>query len=248
MRGLLAAIQFLTRLPVPGFRMASEAEVAASAGFFPAVGLLVGAGGILLYYGLKHFLPPSTCVLLVLVYSAVVTNAMHEDGLADSIDGFGAGWTREQTLKIMRDSRIGTFGTLALVFLVLGKYNLLSALEWPQFWRWFLFANAASRWSMLPLCILLDYAREEGQGKLVARRVSLTAVLIGTLTIAITASLVFPLQTGLAAIAVAGAVSLITGLYYNHRLAGITGDCLGATSEFTELALYLAAVLLAGRT
>jgi adenosylcobinamide-GDP ribazoletransferase len=207
----------------------------------------VGAGGNLLYYAFKSILPPSTCVILVLVYSAFITNALHEDGLADSIDGFGGGWTKEQTLRIMHDSRIGTFGVLALVFMVLGKYNLLSMLEWPQFWRWFLFASAASRWSMLPLCIFLGYAREEGQGKLVARRVGLTAALIGTLTVAITAAVVFPPRTGLAAIAVAGAVSLLTGLYYRRRLGGLTGDCLGATSELTELALYLAAVLLTRR-
>jgi adenosylcobinamide-GDP ribazoletransferase len=245
MRRLLVAIQFLTRIPVPGHAEVGEADVGASAGFFPAVGLLVGAGGGLLYYGLKLLLPPSTCVVIILIYSAFITNGFHEDGLADSIDGFGGGWTREQTLRIMRDSRIGTFGALGLIFLILAKYNLLSMLEWPQFWRWFLFANAASRWSSLPLCLSLDYAREEGQGKLVARRVGLPAALFGTLTLA-GAALVFEPRTGLAAIGVACAATFLTGLYYRHRLGGITGDCLGATNQLTEVALYLVAVVLSG--
>jgi adenosylcobinamide-GDP ribazoletransferase len=243
MRRFLVAVQFLTRIPVPGSARAGEADVSKSAAFFPAVGLLVGAGGILLYNALKPLLPSSTCVIFVLVYSSFITNALHDDGLADSIDGFGGGWTREQTLKIMRDSRIGTFGALALIFLVLAKYNLLSMLEWRWFWRWFLFASAASRWSVLPLCMWLDYAREEGQVKMVARRVGLPAAMIAALTIAATA-LVFPPISGLIAIAVACAVPLLTGIYYRHRLGGITGDCLGATSQLTEVALYLVAVLL----
>jgi len=241
----MAAIQFLTRIPVPAFTVTGEENVSKSVGLFPAVGLLVGAGGCLLYYALKSLLPASTCVILVLIYSASITGAFHEDGLADSLDGFGGGWTREQTLTIMRDSRIGTFGALGLILLVLLKYNLLSMLEWPRFWRWFLFANTASRWSTLPLGMWLAYARPEGQGKMVARRVTWPAALIGTLTIC-AAALVFPPRTAIAAIAVACMVALLTGLYYRRRLGGITGDCLGATSQLTELALYLAAVLLSG--
>jgi adenosylcobinamide-GDP ribazoletransferase len=246
MRKFLAAIQFLTRIPVPGSPSTGEADISSSAGFFPAVGLIVGAGGCLLYYGLKSFLPLSTCVILVLVYSALITGAFHEDGFADSVDGFGGGWTREQTLGIMRDSRIGTFGALALIFLVLGKYNLLSLLDGPQFWRWYLFASVASRWSMLPLCLFLVYAREQGQGKLVAGRVGLSSALVGTLTVAATA-LIFPVRAALVALGAACAVPALTGIYYRQRLGGITGDCLGATNQLTEIALYLAAVVLTRR-
>src|SRR5262249_14531854 len=246
MRRLMAAIQLLTRIPVqPASTVTGEEDVGKSVAFFPAVGLIVGAGVRLLYYTMKARMPASTCVILVLIYSALITNAFHEDGLADSIDGFGGGWTREQTLTIMRDSRIGTFGTLGLIFLVLLKYNLLSILEWPRFWRWFLFANAASRWSTLPLGMWLGYARPAGQGTMVARRVTWPAALIGTLTIGATA-LVFPPPTAIAAIGVACMVALLTGLYYRRRLGGITGDCLGATNQLTEVALYLAAVLLSG--
>src|SRR5262249_38738626 len=209
--------------PVPAFTVSGEEDVGKSLGFFPAVGLIVGAGGCLLYYAMKTRLPASTCVILVLIYSALITNAFHDDGLADSIDGFGAGWTREQTLTIMRDSRSGTFGALGLIFLVLLKYNLLSMLEWPRFWRWFLFANAASRWSALPLCMWLGYARPEGQGKMVARRVSWPAAIVGTLTIG-AASLVFAPRTAIVGVTVACTVALLTGLYYRHRLGGITGD------------------------
>jgi len=248
MRSVLVAVQFLTRIPVPRSVAAGEEDVGRSAGFFPLVGLLIGAGGCLIYYSLKRFLPSSTCVIIVLVYSAFITNAFHEDGLADSMDGFGGGWTREQTLTIMRDSRIGTYGAIGLIFLIISKYNLLSMLQWPGFWRWFLFAQAASRWTALPLCMCLRYARpgdQYGQGKIVAGRVGLPAALIGTLTLVAVAFL-FPLRTGLAALSVACAVPLLSGLYYRYRLGGITGDCLGATNQLTEVGLYLTAVLLIG--
>ena len=111
--------------------------------FFPLVGMLIGGGGAILHAALLHLLPPSTCVVLVLVYASFITNGLHEDGLADTFDGFGGGWERERVLEIMRDSRIGTFGALALVFLVLAKYNSLSTLEPAGVWRWLIVAHAA---------------------------------------------------------------------------------------------------------
>src|SRR5262249_41198638 len=116
-RLFLIAAQFLTRCPMPRNLETDEKELGQAAMFFPLVAALVGAGGPLLPAALLKFLPPSTCALLTLVYLSFITNAFHEDGLADAFDGFGGGWTRERALEIMRDSRVGTFGALALVFL-----------------------------------------------------------------------------------------------------------------------------------
>lgn len=242
-RSLLIATQFLTRLPVPQSLAASEEEIGHAAAFFPMVGMLVGGSGALLYAASRPFLPVTTCVLLVLIYSTLITNGFHEDGLADALDGFGGGWTREQTLKIMRDSRIGTFGALGLIFLVLAKYNLLSLLEWRDVWRWLIFAHTASRWTVLPLCLWLPYAREQGQGGLVARQISWRAAVIGTLTLMVV-SLLFPWGTALFAFVTVAAVVVISGFYFRYRLNGITGDCLGATNQITEVALYFTAVIL----
>lgn len=240
-RSFVVAVQFLTRVPLCRSLVATEADVASSARFFPLVGVLVGGGGALVYAALNLFLPPSSCVLFVLIYSALVTGGFHEDGLADSIDGFGGGWTREDKLRIMRDSRIGTFGALGLIFLILAKYNLLSQLEWPNIWKWLVFANTAGRWTAIPLCLWLPYARNGGQGNLVARRISWQAATIATLTF-VAVSLLFRWRIALVGIGVSMACVLISGSYYRRRLDGITGDCLGATNQITEVALYLAAV------
>lgn len=242
-RLFLIAAQFLTRCPMPRNLETDEKELGQAAMFFPLVGALVGAGGALLHAALLKFLPPSTCALLTLVYLSFVTNAFHEDGLADAFDGFGGGWTRERTLEIMRDSRVGTFGALALVFLALAKYNFLSSLDPPVVWRWLIAAHTAARWTTLPLCLWLPYAREEGQGKLVARRLSYGGTAIATLTLLATLALLSRREAAVAG-AVAIAAPLLTGWYYRRRIGGVTGDCLGATNQLTEVALYLTAVAL----
>lgn len=242
-RLFLIAAQFLTRWPAPRNLETDEKELGQAAMFFPLVGAFVGASGALLHASLLNFLPPSTCALLTLVYFSFITNAFHEDGLADAFDGFGGGWTRERALEIMRDSRVGTFGALALIFLALAKYNFLSMLATSVIWRWLIVAHTAARWTTLPLCLWLPYAREEGQGKLVARRLSYGGAAIATLSLLATLALLNWREAAVAG-AVAVAAPLLTGWYYRRRIGGVTGDCLGATNQLTEVAIYLAAVAL----
>ena len=172
-----------------------------------------------------------------------ITNGFHEDGLADSFDGCGGGWTKDRVLEIMRDSRIGTYGTLALIFVILGKFTFLSSLPAGQIWRWLIVAHTASRWTILPLCGWLPYARAEGQGKLVAKQVGTLEIMTGTVTLLLVLILL-PWQAAVAALLVTSLVTLVCGLYFRTRLQGITGDCLGAANQLTEVGLYLAAVVL----
>jgi adenosylcobinamide-GDP ribazoletransferase len=143
----------------------------------------------------------------------------------------------------MRDSRIGTYGTLALIFVVLGKLSFLSALPQGQIWRWLIVAHSAARWTILPLCAWLPYARAEGQGKHVAKQVGALEVVIATTTL-LMAFLLIPWRAALAAILVTSLVTLLGGLYFRARLQGITGDVLGAANQLTEVGLYAAAVVL----
>src|SRR6185503_1633387 len=165
-RRFLIAVQFLTRLPVPWSLNSSEADIGKAAAFFPLVGVMVGGGAALVFVGLQRILPLPASVLCTVAFTAFITNGFHEDGLADTFDGFGGGWTKDRVLEIMRDSRIGTYGTLALIFIILGKFIFLSSLPQGQIWRWLMVAHTASRWTILPLCMWLPYARAEGQGKL----------------------------------------------------------------------------------
>jgi adenosylcobinamide-GDP ribazoletransferase len=242
-RRFLVAVQFLTRLPVPRALNSSEADIGKAAAFFPLVGVIVGGAAALVFVALQRILPLPASVLCAIVFAAFLTNGFHEDGLADSFDGFGGGWTKDRVLEIMRDSRIGTFGTLALIFTIVGKVTFLSSLPPGQVWRWLIVAHSASRWTILPLCAWLPYARTEGQGKLVAKQVGVLEIITGTFTLL----LVFILlswQAALAALLVTPLVTLLSGLYFRARLQGITGDCLGAANQLTEVGLYLTALVL----
>jgi adenosylcobinamide-GDP ribazoletransferase len=243
LRRFLIAVQFLTRLPVPRNLATTEEELGAAAAFFPLVGVLVGGGAALTFVGLQFVLPHSACVWVALGAAVLLTNAFHEDGLADAFDGFGGGWSRERVLEIMRDSRLGTYGTLALIFLMLGKFNFLGALPADRVWRWLIVAHTAARWTVLPLCAWLPYARAEGQGKLVARRIGPAELVVGTIVLLATLALL-PWRAGLAVLLLTGLTPLLCGLYFRARLQGLTGDCLGAANQLTELALYLCALLL----
>ena len=246
-RSFLIAVGFLTRLPLRLSPDVTEGEIGRAVGFFPLVGAIVGGGGALLYAGLNPALPHTTSVLIVLIYLAFITGGFHEDGLADSLDGLGGGRTKERALEIMRDSRIGTFGALGLIFLVLVKYNLLSLLEEKQLWRWLIFAHAASRSTSLLLSLWLPYARQEGQGKLLAGRIGWRALTVATATLA-AVSFFLPLRVAIFALGIVALAVVLSGLYYRRRLNGITGDCLGATNQITEVALYLCAIVISKTT
>lgn len=243
LRRFFIAVQFLTRLPVPSVSSSSESELGKAAAFFPLVGVIVGGGAALVFVLLQHVLPLYASVLCAIIFTAFITNGFHEDGLADAFDGFGGGWTKDCILEIMRDSRIGTYGTLALIFLILGKLNFLSSLPQAQIWRWLIVAHTAARWTTLPLCAWLPYARAEGQGKLVAKQVGALEMVLGTATLLV-ALLLLPWQAALVAFLTTALVTLLSGLYFRARLQGITGDCLGAANQLTEVGLYLTALIL----
>src|SRR5438132_7173265 len=181
-RRFFVAIQFLTRLPVPRALNSSETDIGKAAAFFPLIGVIVGGGTALVFVGMRRILPLPASVFCAIGFATLITNAFHEDGLADSFDGFGGGWTKDRVLEIMRDSRIGTYGTLALIFVIFGKLIFLSSLPPSQIWRWLIVAHTAGRWTTLPLCAWLPYARAEGQGKLVAKKVGTLEVVTATIT------------------------------------------------------------------
>src|SRR5881394_2785718 len=219
-RRFFVAIQFLTRLPVPRALNSSETDIGKAAAFFPLVGAIVGGGAALMFLGLQRILPLPASVLSAIIFAAFITNGFHEDGLADSFDGFGGGWTKDRVLEIMRDSRIGTYGALALIFLIFGRLTFLSSLPPGQIWRWLIVAHTAARWTTLPLCIWLPYARAEGQGKLVAKQVSTFEIMIATVTLLLVLRLV-PWQAASATLLVTALLTLLSGFYFRARLQGI---------------------------
>lgn len=243
---LLVAIQFLTKLPVPAARDLPADALADASRFFPIVGAIVALGAIAIDYLVSPYVGRNVAVVLILIYLVLVTGGLHEDGLADAADGFGGGWSKEHALTIMRDSRIGSFGALAIGFSLLARFVLLTSLSSRTFYGVLLAGQVLGRWAMLALARWLPAARvqddEQGQGARIAGKTPTASLMIGTVSMAI----IVPAACGLAAlpmIATASGVAVATGLYYRRRIGGITGDCLGATCQGTECAVYLAGLV-----
>ena len=236
MRRLVLAIQFLTRLPTPPLTV-SGAEFAASMRWFPAVGLIVGGLGALVF-GLFFFIWPKTLAILASMAATLyVTGAFHEDGWGDTVDGFGGGWEKAQILTIMKDSRIGSFGAIALVLILLAKFFALIEIE-PTLLPVVLIAgHAFSRLCSTSLLYTLDYVRDEGKAKPLATRISKGALVFAALT-ALVPMLLLPPGQMLLGVAFAALATVWLARMFKRRIGGYTGDCLGAVQQFAEVAFY----------
>lgn len=250
-RHFLLALQFFTCIPITG-RLAqwvgySPAMLRASAAHFPAVGWVVGALGALALAGALALWPPLVAAVLCTVVTVLVTGAFHEDGLADVADGLGGASTRERALEIMKDSRIGAFGAIAVVLALGLKFALLAALAGHGAFvacAALLAAHVLSRLAPLAVMRASPYVGGEGgKAKPMADAVSGTAVFVAVLwSLPAAALLVISggVLNGVAALAAAALVALFMVRLLRRRLGGFTGDGLGATQQLSELAIYLA--------
>jgi adenosylcobinamide-GDP ribazoletransferase len=235
----LIAMHFMTRLPVPREIPYSPDALAKSAVFFPAIGLLVGAGGAALYSLLSPHMSRDIVVVVILVYLVSVTGGLHEDALGDAADGLGGASEKDRILAIMRDSRIGSYGAIAITLGLLARFVFLTNLAPGRFTGFLVAGQVLGRWTALPLAFFLPSARdnESGQGKLIARRITALSFAAGTiLTLVIVAIVLRAAAPG--AFLVAVIVVALSGLYYRRRIGGVTGDCMGATTQLTEIAVY----------
>ena len=208
-----------------------------SARYFPLVGLVIGLIGALAFASTSFFLPKTLAVLLAIAATIYATGAFHEDGWADMVDGFGGGWTRERTLEIMKDSRIGSFGAIALVLMLLGKFVALIELDALLVAPALIAGHAFSRLCSTLLLHCLDYAREEGKAKPLATRITLwrTRLCHGV-----------RLRRALPAAAGHDGVRRRPRARRHGRARRadpqaprrLPGDCLGATQQVAELAFY----------
>ena len=263
LRHFLLAVQFFTRLPVTG-RLAqwvgySPAMLRASAGHFPGVGWLVGAIAVLAYAALQAGLGPQPYAPLVAavgctIATVLATGGFHEDGLADVADGLGGSLQRERALEIMKDSRLGAFGAMALVLALAAKLALLALLGTQGLGvvlPALLGAHVLSRFWPLLLVHRLRHVGDSAtsKSKPLADRIagpSLLAAALWCLPALAGVAWWLGMPLLLAALACSAAAAAWMGRWFARRLQGFTGDCLGATQQVCEIAFYLGAALALG--
>ena len=240
------ALTFLTTIPWPRLGMAGPQELARSMFWFPWVGALLGAIYWGAWWALGKILPAPAAAALLVTLTALLTGGLHLDGLADTADGLGGGTSPAARLEIMKDSRLGAFGGVALMLALLLKFAFL--LSWAEKGLGtgvLLLFPVISRWGMVLLAYISPYARREG-GLGEAMTVWLTPKVMAGATLSALV-LAFPAWgiAGLVLMAGSGAVVWLMSLYFRKALGGVTGDVLGAANEVLEVLALGGSLLLA---
>jgi len=238
-RRFIAALRFLTIFPIPGAIDTDKDDLAASIPFFPVVGLLLGLIASVIALGVLRVLPQLPAAVLLVLVLLSFSGALHLDGLADTADGFFSSRSRERILEIMRDSRTGAMGVIALVMLLLLKVTCLSTLASGSVVKTVFLMVLAGRISILVMISLLPYARSSsGLGALFYGRSIKGHTVWGTLLFFFCLLLLSGIQ-GL----VVGVLTLLIILIYcgfcYKKIGGATGDTLGAGCELAETAVAL---------
>lgn len=245
MRLFFIAMQFLTIIPLPFAPACRDGDMGRSMRWFPLVGLAIGGLLAALDRSLALLLPEPLVTLLLVTALAIVTGALHLDGVADVADGFGARGGRDRFLAVMKDSSTGAIGVVGVVLVLLLKYQALLHLP-PElrFAAIFLFP-AVARFAQVLLTAGSRQARTDGLGATFASGAGYQEVAIATATTVTAGWLLLGLK-GVFCCALVALFALFSRKYFHHRLGGITGDIIGATSEVAEIVCLLAVVATRG--
>ena len=232
------ALGFFSRIPMPAWIVYSPENLNRASRYFTLVGWLLGGLVALVFIAADTLFSNSVSLWLAMGFSLLLTGAFHEDGLADTADGFGGAFAREKKLSIMKDSRIGTYGATALVMALLGKYVLL--IENTQIVFSLIIAYALSRTVAASLVFDMRYVADEdgSKSKPLANNQSKTDLLI-LLASALPAFFFLHWLNVLIIIAALVLIRYAAKWYFQKQIGGYTGDCLGAAQQVSELAIYL---------
>lgn len=242
---LLAALQFLTRVPI---RLRREPSLARTVAWFPVAGAVIGAavGGVAA--GLWHVTPPLVAAALAVTFGLLVTGAFHEDGLGDIADAFGGGWTIERRLEILKDSRHGTYGVAAMCASIVLRIVTLGSLTAPAA----MFAAAVSahvlgRTAAVGLAGTMRLATHSGLGADYGRSTTPLRATIGALAGCALAGVALVAFDSVGAlwwlaplVGAAFVAALATGLLARRKIGGISGDVLGAAEQVAECLVLVA--------
>ena len=244
--GFFTALKFLTIVPLPGRLGKTTDDLGKSLTYFPLVGLVLGAILFGLHYGLSFILPPPVVSVLLIIALVLMTGAHHLDGLMDSFDGVVIGKSRERRLEIMADSRVGAFGIIAAILVLLLKYASLVSLSDAMMMPALLLMPALGRWIMVSAIFIFPYARSSGMGLAFKQSAAWHRFAIAT-AIAIVASVLLLSWGALVLMAVLWLITFGIVRYFHSRLGGLTGDVYGALNELSEAVVLILIIIIAWR-
>ena len=255
-RIFFTALMFLTRLPVPRFTDHSAEYLEKSSRYFPLIGWIVGGISAAVLLLSLRVLSPDLSLMALMIASVLTTGAFHEDGFADVCDAFGGGWTKEKILEIMKDSRLGTYGTIGLIFILGTKFLLLRELL-PMIGHQpavnlnitilatLLAAHASSRFMSVSSIQFFPYVTPDDVSKSktsAAHKLSAGAFLLAFI-FAVIPFFLLPLSFFLI-FPILFLATFLLNRYFKKWIGGHTGDCLGTVQQSTELLCYLTMLLL----
>jgi adenosylcobinamide-GDP ribazoletransferase len=257
----LTAMMFLTRLPVSLKNKYRASYLQQASKYFPLIGLIVAAISAAVFFLLHLFLSGVLALVGSMIASILTTGAFHEDGFADTCDGFGGGWTKEKILAIMKDSRLGTYGVLGLLLILATKFLLLIELiqhttslpmaanrcldSWKILLGIFLLAHTFSRYLSVTVIQQYHYVTDAIGSKskpLAEKKLSFTALLMATIFAVLPFQLLPLIFLWILIPAILASVCLAA--YFNKWINGYTGDCLGAIQQVTEIVIYLSSLII----
>lgn len=242
MIGLLTALRFLTRIPV-GEYPKDEKRLGRSMAYFPIVGLILGGILVLVNWGFSIILAPLVADALTIAALVILTGALHIDGFVDTIDGLAGGKTKEEILRIMRDSRVGAFGIIGIISLIMLKLVLLHEMPLEIKRGALLLFPVIGRWAMVVASFLSVYARKKGTGKAFVDYCGRKELIMASLiTLIITGGFLKILGVELFFFILA--LTLLLTRFISKRINGMTGDTLGAINEIMEVGTLFTLFLL----
>lgn len=246
MKNFVLTLQFLTRIPIKVNIDADEADFAKGVVYFPIVGLIIGAFNLAVYAAAERLsggIFPAVCCLAA---NAAITGALHIDGLADTCDGIFSARPRDRMLEIMRDSRIGTNGTIAIIFDFLLRLALLTSISGSLIYPAVILSPVVAKTLMVLLMKTSVYARSgPGMGGLYLEKQTNAGTVIAAV-IGILTSAAFLGFSGLLAFTACTTVCFLYRYYIYSKIQGMTGDTLGAANEVLEITFLLMLAVMGG--
>ncbi|WP_251860176.1 adenosylcobinamide-GDP ribazoletransferase [Clostridium sp. Marseille-Q2269] len=235
----LLMIQFFTRIPINKNLECKKENFKRGAFFLPVVAFIIGGIEYLIYLALKDFLPTNVIIVLLILFTAIITGGLHIDGLADTCDGFFSLRDKERIIEIMKDSRIGSYGTIALVMDLLLKYQLLYSLVIKGYSIAIILAPIIGRISILFLCLSNKTAKKNGSGNIFIGNMSKAIVFCITIITLGISTYFLGIKSAIIPFISVLLITYILYLLCLNKINGLTGDTLGACNELGEITFLL---------